>query len=147
MDEMILETKRLVLRKLEQSDFREACKLLQDPEVMYAYEGPLVIRKFRYGWTRCFGGTRMTVSLCGRLSRRVAGSLSGNVASRIKNITGDGCRKSVICSGKNFGIKDLPQRQLLLVKSMLFRFWILMMFIPLFEIRTWPPRMWHDETE
>ena len=136
MDEMILETERLVLRKLEQSDFREACKLL-----------PLVIRKFRYGWTRCFGGTRMTVSLCGRLSRRVAGSLSGNVASRIKNITGDGCRKSVICSGKNFGIKDLPQRQLLLVKSMLFRFWILMMFIPLFEIRTWLPRMWHDETE
>ena len=39
MDEMILETERLVLRKLEQSDFREACKLLQDPEVMYAYEG------------------------------------------------------------------------------------------------------------
>ena len=36
---MILETERLVLRKLEQSDFREACKLLQDPEVMYAYEG------------------------------------------------------------------------------------------------------------
>ena len=44
MDEMILETERLVLRKLEQSDFREACKLLQDPEVMYAYGGPLVIR-------------------------------------------------------------------------------------------------------
>lgn len=39
MDEMILETERLVLRKLEQSDFREACKLLQDPEMMYAYEG------------------------------------------------------------------------------------------------------------
>ena len=36
---MILETERLVLRKLEQSDFREACKLLQDPEGMYAYEG------------------------------------------------------------------------------------------------------------
>ena len=53
----------------------------------------------------------MTVSLCGRLSRRVAGSLSGNVASRIKNITGDGCRKSVICSGKNFGIKELLQKQ------------------------------------
>ncbi len=46
------------------------------------------------------------------------------MASRIKNITGDGCRKSVICSGKNFGIKDLLQRQRLLVKSMLFRFWI-----------------------
>ncbi|HJA14648.1 MAG TPA: GNAT family N-acetyltransferase [Candidatus Butyricimonas faecavium] len=36
---MILETERLVLRKLEQSDFDEVCKLLQDPVVMYAYEG------------------------------------------------------------------------------------------------------------
>jgi len=39
MRNVLLETGRLVLRKLEQSDFREACKLLQDPEVMYAYEG------------------------------------------------------------------------------------------------------------
>lgn len=36
---MILETERLVLRKLEQGDFDEVCKLLQDPVVMYAYEG------------------------------------------------------------------------------------------------------------
>ena len=34
MDEMILETERLVLRKVEQSELREACKLVQDPEVM-----------------------------------------------------------------------------------------------------------------
>lgn len=39
MNEMILETERLVLRKLEQGDFDEVCKLLQDPVVMYAYEG------------------------------------------------------------------------------------------------------------
>ena len=31
MNEMILETERLVLRKLEQGDFDEVCKLLQDP--------------------------------------------------------------------------------------------------------------------
>lgn len=36
---MILETKRLILRELEQSDFDDVCLLLQDPEVMYAYEG------------------------------------------------------------------------------------------------------------
>lgn len=39
MNEMILETERLVLRNLEQDDFDEVCKLLQDPVVMYAYEG------------------------------------------------------------------------------------------------------------
>ena len=37
---IILETKRLILRELEQNDFNETCKLLQDPIVMYAYEGP-----------------------------------------------------------------------------------------------------------
>ena len=36
---MILETKRLILRKLMQEDFSDVCKLLQDPVVMYAYEG------------------------------------------------------------------------------------------------------------
>ena len=35
-----LETRRLLLRELRQEDFDDACLLLQDPEVMYAYEGP-----------------------------------------------------------------------------------------------------------
>ena len=39
MKEMILETKRLLLRELKQDDFDNICKLLQDPIVMYAYEG------------------------------------------------------------------------------------------------------------
>ena len=39
MKEMILETKRLLLRELKQDDFNNICKLLQDPIVMYAYEG------------------------------------------------------------------------------------------------------------
>lgn len=37
---MILETNRLILRELRQDDFKEIGKLLQDSEVMYAYEGP-----------------------------------------------------------------------------------------------------------
>lgn len=39
MHKIILETKRTILRQLEQTDFDEARKLLQDPVVMYAYEG------------------------------------------------------------------------------------------------------------
>ena len=35
----ILETRRLILRELCPNDFHEVCKLLQDNEVMYAYEG------------------------------------------------------------------------------------------------------------
>ena len=34
----ILETERLVLRELEPSDYRALCVILQDPDVMYAYE-------------------------------------------------------------------------------------------------------------
>ena len=38
MKDRILETKRLYLRKLNQEDFSSLCKILQDEEVMYAYE-------------------------------------------------------------------------------------------------------------
>lgn len=35
---MILETKRLCLREMTQADYNSLCKILQDPDVMYAYE-------------------------------------------------------------------------------------------------------------
>lgn len=36
---MILETERLYLREMEQSDFEALCRILQDEDTMYAYEG------------------------------------------------------------------------------------------------------------
>ncbi len=36
---MILETKRLYLREMNQGDFNSLCKILQDEDTMYAYEG------------------------------------------------------------------------------------------------------------
>ena len=36
---MILETERLYLREMNQGDFEALCKILQDDEIMYAYEG------------------------------------------------------------------------------------------------------------
>lgn len=36
---MILETERLYLRKMTQADFKPLCKILQDGDTMYAYEG------------------------------------------------------------------------------------------------------------
>ena len=36
---MTLETKRLFLREMKQSDFDSLCKILQDENTMYAYEG------------------------------------------------------------------------------------------------------------
>lgn len=37
--EWILETERLYLRKLTQDDFDSLCKIMQDEETMYAYNG------------------------------------------------------------------------------------------------------------
>ena len=36
---MILETERLYLREMDQTDFEALCKILQDEDTMYAYEG------------------------------------------------------------------------------------------------------------
>lgn len=36
---MILETERLVLREMTHEDFSDIRKMLQDDDVMYAYEG------------------------------------------------------------------------------------------------------------
>lgn len=36
---MILDTERLYLREMNQGDFEALCKILQDDETMYAYEG------------------------------------------------------------------------------------------------------------
>ncbi|MCM1043352.1 MAG: GNAT family N-acetyltransferase [Corallococcus sp.] len=36
---MIIETNRLFLRELNQSDFDSLCEILQDDRTMYAYEG------------------------------------------------------------------------------------------------------------
>ncbi len=36
---MIFETERLYLREMNQGDFDSLCKILQDEDTMYAYEG------------------------------------------------------------------------------------------------------------
>ena len=36
---MILETERLCLREMDEGDFPALCRILQDEETMYAYEG------------------------------------------------------------------------------------------------------------
>lgn len=37
---MMIGTERLMLREMRQSDYGDLCKILQDADVMYAYEGP-----------------------------------------------------------------------------------------------------------
>ena len=42
---MVLETKRLLLREMTQADFPSLSKILQDDDVMYAYEGAFTIEE------------------------------------------------------------------------------------------------------
>lgn len=65
---MILETERLYLRELEGSDYDSLCKILQDPEVMYAYEGPFSDAEVREGWSVNKPAIRSGDSGCGRRS-------------------------------------------------------------------------------
>lgn len=39
MSEPIIETERLILREMTQADYGDLCAILQDEQVMYAYEG------------------------------------------------------------------------------------------------------------
>lgn len=57
-DMKILETERLLLRGLEQGDFKDVCKLLQDDEVMYAYEGAFNDQEVQNWLDRQFGRYR-----------------------------------------------------------------------------------------
>ena len=45
---MMIETERLYMRELTQADYGALCKILQDEETMYAYEGAMW--KCRNGW-------------------------------------------------------------------------------------------------
>lgn len=77
---MILETSRLILRKMNQSDFCSLCKILKDREVMYAYEGPFnddevqewldrqILRYGKYGfglWAVVLKETDEMIGQCG----------------------------------------------------------------------------------
>lgn len=45
---MVLETQRLALREMTQADFSDLCKILQDDDVMYAYEAPIACKEYAF---------------------------------------------------------------------------------------------------
>ena len=62
----ILETERLLLRGLEQGDFKDVCKLLQDDEVMYAYRQFGRYRHDGFGlWGVVEKGSNELIGQCG----------------------------------------------------------------------------------
>lgn len=77
---MVLETERMYLRELNQGDFDGLCRMLKDPEVMYAYNGAFsdgeaqawldrqILRYQRWGfglWAAIRKETDMLIGQCG----------------------------------------------------------------------------------
>lgn len=77
---MILETERLYLREMTQADYDDLCQILQDEEVMYAYDGAFndeevqewldkqISRYQRYGfglWAMILKETGKMIGQCG----------------------------------------------------------------------------------
>lgn len=77
---MILETERLYLREMNQSDYESLCRILQDNETMYAYEGAFTdtevqewldrqitrYKKYNFGlWAVILKNTNKMIGQCG----------------------------------------------------------------------------------
>lgn len=45
---MIIQTERLMLREMTEADYPSLCRILQDREVMYAYNGPFTADEVRH---------------------------------------------------------------------------------------------------
>lgn len=86
--EWILETERLALRKMDDEDFPALCRILQDEETMYAYEGAfsdeeakdwLERQKARYIhdgfglWAVCLKETGEMIGQCGITMQNING--------------------------------------------------------------------------
>ena len=115
----ILETERLLLRGLEQGDFKDVCKLLQDDEVMYAYEGAFNDQEVQNWLDRQFGRYRHDGFGLWGVVEKGSNELIGQCGITYQEF--DGKRVPEIGSflEKSFGIRALLSKLLSLVGSML----------------------------
>ena len=111
----ILETERLLLRGLEQGDFKDVCKLLQDDEVMYAYEGAFNDQEVQNWLDRQFGRYRHDGFGLWGVVEKGSNELIGQCGITYQEFDG----KRVPEIGYLFGIRALLSKLLSLVGSML----------------------------
>lgn len=64
MSDIVLQTERLILRKMTQADFPALCKILQEPAVMTPTRARFQTTKRKRGLTKCCTATLMTVTGC-----------------------------------------------------------------------------------
>lgn len=115
----ILETERLLLRGLEQGDFKDVCKLLQDDEVMYAYEGAFNDQEVQNWLDRQFGRYRHDGFGLWGVVEKGSNELIGQCGITYQEFDGKRVPEIGYLFKKEFGIRALLSKLLSLVGSML----------------------------
>lgn len=118
-DMKILETERLLLRGLEQGDFKDVCKLLQDDEVMYAYEGAFNDQEVQNWLDRQFGRYRHDGFGLWGVVEKGSNELIGQCGITYQEFDGKRVPEIGYLLEKSFGIRALLSKLLSLVGSML----------------------------
>lgn len=115
----ILETERLLLRGLEQGDFKDVCKLLQDDEVMYAYEGAFNDQEVQNWLDRQFGRYRHDGFGLWGVVEKGSNELIGQCGITYQEFDGKRVPEIGYLLERSFGIRVLLSKLLSLVGSML----------------------------
>lgn len=115
----ILETERLLLRGLEQGDFKDVCKLLQDDEVMYAYEGAFNDQEVQNWLDRQFGRYRHDGFGLWGVVEKGSNELIGQCGITYQEFDGKRVPEIGYLLKRSFGIRALLSKLLSLVGSML----------------------------
>lgn len=115
----ILETERLLLRGLEQGDFKDVCKLLQDDEVMYAYEGAFNDQEVQNWLDRQFGRYRHDGFGLWGVVEKGSNELIGQCGITYQEFDGKRVPEIGYLLERSFGIRALLSKLLSLVGSIL----------------------------
>ena len=119
----ILETERVYLRQLTQADYEALSTLLQDEEVMYAYEHaftPEEVQEWLDKQLKRY--LEDGIGLWAIISKET-GEFLGQAGLTCRKQTRNGNWKWAICSKKSIGIRAMRQKQLRPAKNMLSMFW------------------------
>ena len=118
--EPIITTERLTLHEMEQSDFPALCTMLQDPEVMYAWERCFPDEESGRGSTAMENAIRSTAAATGLRSAEIPEKSSGRSVLFRKKSKDTAIPESVGCSPGNTGTTVMQPKVQKHVLTMLF---------------------------
>ena len=132
----VLETERLLLREMGQSDLAALCAILQDDETMYAYEGALSDDEAQAWLDRQMERYARDGFGLWAVVLKETGAMTVNVGSPIRMQTACASWKWATCFGGRFGIAATRRRRRGCVEIMRSTRWASIQCIPLFATRT-----------